>query len=200
LTSIIDPSNDQNPEAILKLRSQDGEGLSGDLFIMFYYSVQTMKLNQKIGKEQALFWVTIIALSICVVYALYSLASSVALFSLIDKILFGSLGLAIWGFAVFFMLVRVGYNLELNLVKEDYQPALGVGLLVTIIALAVGVVLVLLGFVNIVAIAPISILLVSLSVVFSAEFFNMKRVPFSVRLFALALIIGLLFGVIGLLA
>jgi hypothetical protein len=156
-----------------------------------------MRLDQKIGKKQVLYWATIFALSICVVYALYSLASSLALFSLVDKILFGSLGFVVWGFSVFFLLLRLGYNLELNLVKENYHATVGVGMLVTVIGLAIGVVLVLLGFVKIIAIAPISILLVSLSVLFSSEFFNMKRLPFAVRLVATALIISLLIGVTG---
>jgi hypothetical protein len=159
-----------------------------------------MAATKKPVKDKLFLWASFFALAICFVYTLYRLATSVALFSFVEKILFGSLGIAVCAIAVFFLLARMGYNLELNMVKGNYMLYLSVGLLVAICALAVGVVLVILGFVHTLAIVPISILLLSLCIVFSSEFFNMKRVPFSVRLFTVALIIGLLIGVIEMLA
>ena len=159
-----------------------------------------MSIDKKSSKQRVLIWASIFTLSLCVVYAVYSLASSIAMFSLVDKILFGSLGIAVWAIGVFFLLARLGYNLEMHLVGGHYEPALAVGLLVTVTALAISVVLVILGFVGIIAIAPISFLLLALCMVFSSEFFSLKLVPFSLRLIIVALIIGLIIGAVGFLA
>jgi len=159
-----------------------------------------MPLDKKSNKQIVLLWASIITLALCVDYALYSLASSIALFSLVDKIVFGSLGIAVWGIGVFFLLVRMGHNLELHLVRGAYENALAVGLLATVTALAVSVVLVILGFVGIVAIAPISLVVLSLSLLFSSEFFGMKLVPFSFRLVCVAFVIGLIIAAAGFLA
>jgi hypothetical protein len=167
---------------------------------MFNYSEEAMSADKKSGNQSLLSWALIFTLSICVVYALFSLASNLAQFALVDKILFGSLGIAVWAIAVFLLLAQLGYNLELNLVDGYYEPALAIGMLVTITVLAVSVVLVILGFVGTIAIAPLGIALLSLSVFFSTEFFKMDRVPFSFRLIVTTLIIGLIIGALGFLA
>jgi len=101
------------------------------------------------------------------------------------------LDVAVWGIAVFVVLGGLGYNLELNMVKGYYRSVVGVGLLVTICSLAVGVVLVALGFVGQVGLVLISILILSLCIIFSPDFFGMDRVPFILRLLLGGLIIGL---------
>ena len=149
------------------------------------------------SKMKLLSYTSVFALSLCVVYTIFSLASSIGAFSLVDKILFGSAGIAVWAIAVFFLLVQLGYNLELHLVDGHYVPALAITMLVIVTAIAIGVVLVGLGFVGIVAISSIGIVLLSLCLLFSAEFFKMKRLPFSLRLIIATVIISVVVGIAG---
>ena len=167
-----------------------------------------MSLLERQGKRRLLIWAAVVPLAICLVYSLFYLASSIG-FSLFvfsnreaeqtvgGSILSGPLDIAVWGVAVFVVLAWLGYDLELNLVRGYYRSFAGVGFLVAICGMAVGVCLVILGFVGTVALAPISCLLLGLCVVFSPDFLNMNRVPFSLRLLFGGLIIGLLVELAG---
>lgn len=97
---------------------------------------------------------------------------------------------AVWAAAIFIILAGLGYNLELNMVKGYYRSYLGVSLLVTICGLAIGVVSTILGFIGLVALVPISILIMILCLVFSVDFFSVDRLPFCLRLLASGLIVG----------
>jgi hypothetical protein len=143
-----------------------------------------MSIKERMKKSGLLIWTAVIPLAICLVYSVFYLA--------IGKVLSPLLDVAVWGIAVFIVLAGLGYNLELNMVRGYYRSFVGVGLLVTICGLAVGVVSVALGFVGHVGLVLISILILSLCIVFSPDFFGMDRVPFILRLLLGGLIIGLL--------
>jgi hypothetical protein len=127
-------------------------------------------------------WAAAVPLAISLVYSLFYLA--------IGSVLSRPLDDAVWAGAIFILLARLGYTLELNTVKGYYRSYLGVSLLVTICGLAFGVVLAILGFIGLVALVPISVLILSLSIVFSPDFFGVDRVPFCLRLLASGLIVG----------
>jgi hypothetical protein len=143
-----------------------------------------MSLLERLKERGLLIWVAVVPLAVCLVFSLFHLARG--------SVLSRSLDLGVWGVAIFVVLAGLGYNLELNMVKGYYRSYLGVGLLVTICGMAIGVVSVILGFVGAVALAPISVVILSLCVVFSPDFFGMDRVPFVLRLMAGGLIVGLL--------
>jgi hypothetical protein len=142
-----------------------------------------MSIIERMKKRGLLIWVAVVPLAICLIYSIFYLALGGVLSPLLD--------IAVWGIAVFVVLGGLGYNLELNMVKGYYRSVVGVGLLVTICSLAVGVVLVALGFVGQVGLVLISILILSLCIIFSPDFFGMDRVPFILRLLLGGLIIGL---------
>jgi hypothetical protein len=144
----------------------------------------TMSIKERLKKRGLLIWTAVIPLAICLVYSVFYLA--------IGKVLSPLLDVAVWGIAVFVVLGGLGYNLELNMVRGYYRSFVGVGLLVTICGLAVGVVLVTLGFVGQLGLVLISILILSLCIIFSPDFFSMDRIPFILRLLLGGLIIGLL--------
>ncbi len=155
-------------------------------------------MSERFNKKNLLLWATLVPLAICLVYTLFYLANTL---NFLDQdILTGSLGTAVWAIAVFIILARLGYDLELNMVKGYYRSYVGIGLLVAICSMAVGACAVIFGFVGTIAIVPISILLLSLCVVFSSDFFGMNRLPFSLRLLIGGLIIGLLVELAGFLA
>ena len=143
-----------------------------------------MSLLERMKQNGFLIWVAAVPLAICLVYSLFYLARGSILFRPLDD--------AVWGIAIFILLAGLGYNLELNIIKGYYRSYLGVGLLVTICALAVGGVSVILGFVGLVALVPISVLILSLFIVFAPDFLGMDRVPFFLRLLVGALVVGLL--------
>jgi hypothetical protein len=143
-----------------------------------------MSLWQRLKERGLLIWVAVVPLSVCLVFSLFHLA--------IGNVLSRSSDLWVWGIAIFVVLAGLGLNLELNMVKGYYRSYLGLGLLVTICGMAIGVVTVILGLVGTVALVPISVVLLSLCVVFSPDFFGMDRVPFVLRLIAGGLIVGLL--------
>jgi hypothetical protein len=140
-----------------------------------------MSIKERVKKRGLLIWASVIPLAICLVYSSFYLV--------IGRVLSPLLDVAVWGIAVFIVLARLGYNLELNMVKGYYRSVVGVGLLVTICGLAVGVVLVALSFVSQLGLVPISIVILSFCIVFSPDFFDMDRIPFILRLILSGLII-----------
>jgi hypothetical protein len=157
-----------------------------------------MMISERLNKKSLLIWATLTPLAICLVYTSFYLAGSLNFLE--HYILSGTLGIAVWGVAIFIILARLGYDLELNMVKGYYRSYIGVGLLVTICGMAVGAVAVILGFVGTIAIIPISSFLLSLCVVFSSDFFGMNRLPFFLRLLIGGIIIGVAVGLAGFLA
>jgi len=145
------------------------------------YSGKTMSIKEHVKKRGLLIWASVIPLAICLVYSSFYL--------IIGRVLSPLLDVAVWGIAVFIVLARLGYNLELNMVRGYYRSVVGVGLLVTICGLAVGVVLVALSFVSQLGLVPISILILSFCIVFSPDFFDINRIPFILRLILSGLII-----------
>ena len=165
-----------------------------------------MSTSRRLSREQLLIWAALIPLAICIVYSLFYFASSLgySLFifssrSVIGQttILSSTLDVAVWGAAILVVLARLGYDLELNVVKGYYRSYLGIGLLVTICSMAVGVVAAILGFISILALVLISMVLVSLCVVLSFDFFEVNRLPFFLRLLVCVVVVGLLVELAG---
>jgi hypothetical protein len=146
-----------------------------------------MSLLERMKNNGFLIWAAAVTLAICLVYSVFYLA--------IGSVFSHPLDDAVWGGAIFILLAGVGYTLELNTVKGYYRSYLGVSLLVTICGMAFGVVLAILGFVGLVALVPISVLILSLSIVFSPDFFGVDRLPFCLRLLASGLIVGAVIAV-----
>jgi hypothetical protein len=140
-----------------------------------------MSIKERLKKKGLLIWASVIPLAICLVYSSFYLV--------IGRVLSPLLDVTVWGIAVFIVLARLGYNLELNMVRGYYRSVVGVGLLVTICGLAVGVVLVALNFVSQLGLVPISILILSFCIVFSPDFFDVDRIPFILRLILIGLIL-----------
>lgn len=148
-----------------------------------------MSLLERMKKNKFLIWAAAVPLAICLVYSLFYLAKGIVLSRPLDD--------AVWGVAIFIVLAGLGYTLELNIVKGYYRSYLGISLLVIICGLAVGVVLAILGFVGLVALVPISVLILSLFILFSFDFFGVDRVPFILRVLVGVLVVGLLVELAG---
>ena len=144
----------------------------------------TTPMTQLLNKKNLLIWATIVPLAICLIYSLFYLA--------LGNVLSHTLDVAVWGVMISIVLFRLGYNLELNIVKGYYRSYFGVGLLATICGMAIAVVSVILDFIGAVALVPISIVLLGFCVMFSPDFFDMDRVPFVLRLLSGGLIVGLI--------
>jgi len=154
-------------------------------------------LIKEISRTTLLRFIIYLSLGLSLVYSLFYLASSfgVSFFvfssTIRSSILSGSWDIAVWGIAIFVVLARIGYDLEFNIVKGYYRSYAGVGLLVAICSMAVAVCAVILGFFSTIALVPISCLILSTSVIFSPDFFNVNRLPFLLRSLFCGLIIGL---------
>ena len=111
----------------------------------------TTSMKERLNKKNLLIWAALLPLAICLVYSLFYLA--------LGSVLSHTLDVAVWGVMIFIVLFRLGYNLELNVVKGYYRFYFGIGLLATICAMAIVVVSVILDFIGAVALAPISMLL-----------------------------------------
>jgi hypothetical protein len=144
-------------------------------------------MTEHLNKKNLLTWAAIVPLAVCLIYSIFYLVRGSILSSPLDD--------AVWGIAIFIILAGLGYNLELNMVKGYYRSYLGVGLLVTICGLAIGVISIILGFIDFVALVPTSILILILCFIFSSEFFGADRAPFILRVLAGALVVGLLVAV-----
>ncbi len=135
----------------------------------------TNRSSQKCGWQLRfrLLWVIYFALGICLAFSI----SYLALFGEAGRsILFlGFGGSAIWGTAILVVIARIVYSLELNLVKGYFVLPISVGLVVAFCVMAVGVVAVFLGLLGLIALVPISVLLLSLCVMFAPDFFSTNR-------------------------
>ena len=148
------------------------------------------KLNDK---KTLLLWTADFSLAICLIYALFYLASILGLqfYVLSNKamiahtasgsILSGPLDIAVWGIAIFVVLAWLGLHLELKNVKAFSRTFSGAGLLVLLCGLGVWVCLVFLGFVGVWSLVLVSGLLLGLCFVFSVVFFGVGRLVFSLR-------------------
>ncbi len=160
------------------------------------------KLNDK---KRLLLWTAYFSLAICLIYALFYLASILGLqfYVLSNKamiahtasgsILSGPLDIAVWGIAIFVVLAWLGLHLELKNVKEFSRTFSGAGLLVLLCGLGVWVCLVFLGFVGVWSLVLVSGLLLGLCFVFSAGFFGVGRLVFSLRVLFGGLLLVLFF-------
>jgi hypothetical protein len=155
----------------------------------------TIPLLGQLNKKQLLILAALVPLAICLVYSIFFLANSLGFSS--SVLSNRGLTVAVWGIAVFTILGRLGYELELNVVKGYYRSYIGVALLVAICSMAVGVCAVILGLVGTVALVPISVLLLGMCVIFSSDFFGVNLLPFSLRLLFGSLIIGLVVVLVG---
>ena len=160
-----------------------------------------MSQLKRLGKRGLLIWAEVVSLAFCLIYLLFYLASSLG-FPLVissnrsmvaqSSVMFDPLYVAVWGIAIFVILVWLGYDLEVNLLRGYYRSFVGLGFLVAICGMAIGICLVAVGFVGLIGLVPISILLLVLCVIFSHDFFSLDRVPFILRLLVSMLIVGLL--------
>ena len=160
-----------------------------------------MSQLKRLGRRGLLNWAEVISLALCLIYSLFYLANNLGSSLVIspnrsmvpqNSVLFGPLDVVVWGIAVFVILVWLGYDLEVNLLRGYYRSFVGLGFLVAICGMAIGICLVALGFVGLIGLVPISILLLALCVVFSLDFFSLDRVPFILRLLVGMLMVGLL--------
>lgn len=165
-----------------------------------------MSTSERISKKKLLIWAALVPLAICLVYSLFYLASSLGFSLFISSkrsiigqtgILSASLDVAVWGIAVFAILARLGYDLELNVVKGYYRSYAGIGLLVAICGMAIGVVATILGFIGTIALVPISIVLLIMCILLSPDFFGVDRLPFFLKLLIVVLVVGVLVELAG---
>ena len=148
--------------------------------------------------KRLILWVIYGSLGACLALSALSLASSLGNGS--GHVLPGFWDIAIWSTAVFLVVARLAYHLELNMVKGYYKMLISVGLLISICIMAVGVVSVILGFVGVIGMVPISGLLVAICVLFANDFFEAHRVTLVLRVIACGFVIGLLIGLTGFLS
>jgi hypothetical protein len=121
------------------------------------------------------------------VFSLFYLASSLGLryFVLSDRgmveqtvsgsVLSGSLDVAVWGIAIFVILVLLGYNLGLNKDRRYSRSFSALGALVLLCGLGIVVCLVTLGLVGMWSLVLISNLLLGLCFVFAPKLFCSAR-------------------------
>jgi hypothetical protein len=148
---------------------------------------------EHLGKKTFLIFAVEFSLAICLIYSLFHLASSLGLqyFVLSSRgmveqtvsgnILSGSWDVAVWGIAVFVILVWLGYNLGLNSVRRGFRSFSALGVLVLLCGLAVGVCLVVFGLVGMWSLVLISGLLLGLCFVFSSDLFGVGRLVLFLR-------------------
>ena len=160
----------------------------------------------RLSKVRLLIWVSVVPLAMCLVYSLFYLISSLgySLFIFSNRSIVGltsilspSLDFAVWGVAIFLILARLGYDLELNVVKGHFRPVLGTGLIVAVCGMAIGVVAVILGFISVLALVLISIVVLIMCVLFSFDFFGVGSLRFLFRLLIASLVVALLVELAG---
>jgi hypothetical protein len=150
---------------------------------------------ERLGKRPFLFLAVEFSLAVCGFFSLFYLASSLGLHYFVlsnrgmveqtvsGNILSGSWDVAVWGIAVFVILVWLGYNLGLNKDRRYNRSSSALGVLVLLCGLGVGVCLVALGLVGMWSLVLISGLLLGLCFVFSADFFGVGRLVLFLRVF-----------------
>jgi hypothetical protein len=143
---------------------------------------------EHLGKKNILLLAVEFSLALCVFFSLFYLASSLGLryFVLSDRgmveqtvsgsVLSGSLDVAVWGIAIFVILVLLGYNLGLNKDRLYSRSFSALGALVLLCGLGIGVCLVTLGLVGMWSLVLISSLLLGLCFVFAPKLFCSARV------------------------
>jgi hypothetical protein len=148
---------------------------------------------ERLGNRTFLFLVVEFSLATCLVYALFYLASSLGLHYFVlsnrglveqtvsGNVLSGSWDVAVWGIAVFVILVWLGYILGLNHVSRYYRSSLALGLFVFLCGIAVGVFLVALGLVGMWSLVLVSGLLLGVCFVFAADLFGVNRLGLFLR-------------------
>jgi hypothetical protein len=187
-----------------------------------------MSLLRRLEKKLLLFWAAEFSLAICLFYAFFYLASSLGVHFFVlsnramveqtagGSVLSGSLDVVVWGFAVFVVLVWVGYYLGLSKVRFYSRLFLGIVFMVFLAGLAVGVCLVVLGLVGVWFLVLVSGLLLGFCFLFSSVFFGVGRLVLFLRvlfgglllvffvelvcfvLFSVPVALGLPAGVLGL--
>ena len=142
-------------------------------------------------KQRLSIWASLVPLAICLVYSVFYLASTLGGQA---RVLSPSLDAAVWGVALFVILARLGYDLELNVVKGHFLLYAGTALIVVVCGMAVGVVAVILGLLSSLALVVFSLVLLSLYVLFSRDFFGINRLQFILRLLIIMIVVGVLVG------
>ena len=166
-------------------------------------------MSKRSSKMYLPIWVSLVPLAVCLVYSVFYLASSlgVSLFVFssrsavgLTSILSPTLDVAVWGVAIFVLLARLGYDLELNVVQGYFLPKLGAALIVAVIGMAIGVVAVIVGLLSILALVIISLVLLGLCVVFSSDFFGVDLRHFFLGLLICVIVVFVLVELAGFLA
>ena len=106
--------------------------------------------------------------------------------------------LAVWGGAVFVVLVWLGFNLGSKMVKGDYRPFVGLGLFGLLVGLVCWTFLVVFGLVRLEFLFLISGLLLALCVVFSVGFFGISRLSLVLKVLLSSVFVVLFFEVAAL--
>ncbi len=146
-----------------------------------------MSLTKRIDKKTLLRWAAEFSLAICLIYALFYLASSLGLqyFTLSNRgmvektvsgsILSGSLDVAVWGIAIFVVVAWLIYSLGLNNVRSYYRSFSAVRALALLVGLAVWVCLVIFGVIGMWSLVLVSSLLLGSCFLFAPDLFGISR-------------------------
>ena len=165
-----------------------------------------VSMSKRSSKMYLPVWFSLVPLAVCLVYSLFYLASSLG-FSLfifsnrsavgLASIVSPSLDVAVWGVAIFILLARLGYDLELNVVQGYFLSKVGAGLIVAVCGMAIGVVAVILGLLGSLALVLISLILLIVCVLFSSDFFGVDLLHFFAGLLICMVVVVVLVELVG---
>jgi hypothetical protein len=162
-----------------------------------------MSLIKRVDKTRLLRWAAEFSLAISLIYALFYLASILSLqyFTLSNRgmvqqtvggsVLSGPLDVAVWGTAVFVVLLRLGYSLGLTNVRSYFHSFSAVRALALLCGLAVWVCLVFLDIVGVWSLVIVSSLLLGACAVFATKLFGISQLGLFLRLLLGAFLVGL---------
>jgi hypothetical protein len=163
-------------------------------------------ISGRLNKTQLSILISLVPLAISLVCSLFYLTSNLGYSLLVfsSRSVFGqtsmlspSLEVVVWGVALFVILARLGYDLELNVVKGHFIAFAGTALIVAVCGMAIGVVAVILGLLSALALVVVSLVLLSLYILFSSDFFGVSRLNFCLRLLVVAIVVFVLVELAG---
>jgi hypothetical protein len=148
---------------------------------------------ERLNKKTIQLWAAELSLAICLVYALFYLASYLGLQysvlsnrAVVDRTVNGSIfsgpfDIAIWATSILLALFWLGYSLKLKR-TSGFRSISAKGLLLLIFGLLVGVGLVFFGFVGISLLVLVSFVLLFLNLMFAPDLFGVSRLVLFLRL------------------
>jgi hypothetical protein len=144
-------------------------------------------MSKRSSKMYLPIWVSLVPLAVCLVYSVFYSASSLgySLFIFTSRslaaqtsILSPTMDVGVWGVAIFAILVRLGYDLELNVVQGYFLTKVGTALIIAVCGMAIGAVAVIVGLIGPLALVIISLVLLGLCVLFASDFFGVDLLHF----------------------